>query len=256
MLAPSLFELHTRFSSALMPNRFHPPMWSIAPTAVLTALFVSLGLWQLGRGHAKQELQDAFSMQTPIVPMKLRLDTPSPDRVSTLRAEVSGSFDGARQLLLDNQTRDGVPGYHVWTPMPLAGGWVIVDRGWVAANPDRRVLPDIEVSSQARHISGYWRPLPQAGFKLVTEPCDAHEFPRVVSYPTQEQLACVFGGSVAAGVLLLDAADPDGFVREWTLPNPVPPARHYAYAAQWFAFAATLLFLFVKLNIKSGRRTP
>ncbi|MGQ0501435.1 MAG: SURF1 family protein [Panacagrimonas sp.] len=222
---------------------------------MLTALFVSLGLWQVGRGQAKQALQDAFSSQAPAAPVTLRLDTPAPDRLTTLRVEASGSFDAGRQLLLDNQTRDGIPGYHVWTPVPLEGGWVIVDRGWVPANADRRVMPAIDVSSQARRISGYWRPLPQAGLRLDTEPCHAQGFPRVVSYPSQEQLSCILGGKLAAGVLLLDPSEPDGFVRAWTMPNPVPPARHYAYAAQWFAFAATLLFLFVKLNFKSGRRT-
>lgn len=238
-----------------MPYRFHPPLWSIAGTVLVGGLFLTAGVWQLDRAHQKEALQASFAAaggDSAVV--SLSVETARPDELVTVHGRASGSFESQRQLLLDGQTREQVPGYRVWTPLKLAqGGWLIVDRGWVKANPDRRELPDVSVPEQAREVSGYWRPLPQPGLRLAADPCAAQDFPRVVSYPTREQLACVFGGPVADGVLLLDPTAADGYVREWALPNPVPPARHYAYAAQWFAFAATLLFLFVKLNL---RRLP
>jgi cytochrome oxidase assembly protein ShyY1 len=45
-------------------------------------------------------------------------------------------------------------------------------------------------------------------------------------------------------MLLLDADAASGFVREWT-PNVMPPARHRAYAFQWFAFALAALVIFI-----------
>jgi cytochrome oxidase assembly protein ShyY1 len=77
----------------------------------------------------------------------------------------------------------------------------------------------------------------------------------VVEYPTAEDLACIYPDiKVAPGMLLLAPEAEHGFVREWTQADVrFPPSRHYAYAAQWFAFGATLLFLFFKLNLK--RRT-
>lgn len=237
-----------------MAYRFRPPLWSIAGTALIGALFLSLGTWQLNRGQNKQALQDAFAAAGAGERLQLTAGAPAPELLVTTRASATGRYDSRRQLLLDNQTRAQVPGYRVWTPMQLSGGgWLIVDRGWVAASPDRRVLPVIAVGETEREVSGHWRPLPQPGLRLATKACEGKGFPRVLSYPTREELACVLGAPVAAGVLLLDAAETDGYVREWTLPNPVPPARHYAYAAQWYAFAATLLFLFFKLNL---RRTP
>lgn len=237
-----------------MPYQFRPPLWSIAGTVLVGGLFLSLGSWQLHRGQSKQALQDSFAVESPSEVLMLDSKAPPPEMLMTTRAAANGRYDERRQLLLDNQTRARVPGYRVWTPLQLAdGGWLIVDRGWVAANPDRGVLPAIDVSTAPRRVQGHWRPLPQPGLRLATKPCEATGFPRVMSYPTQDDLACVLGAPVAAGVLLLDAAETDGYVREWTLPNPVPPARHYGYAAQWFAFAATLLFLFLKLNL---RRTP
>lgn len=237
-----------------MAYSFRPPLWSIPPTLLFGALFVTLGMWQLGRAQQKLELQSAFDRAGSGERLALSLDSPPPDLLATHEAIASGVYDAQRQLLLDNQGRARIAGYRVWTPLRLdTGGWLIVDRGWVAADPDRRNLPALDVPETAREVQGYWRPLPEPGLRLDTDPCAASDFPRVVSYPTREQLECVLGGEVADGVLLLDPAQPDGFVREWTLPNPVPPARHYAYAAQWFAFAATLLFLFVKFSLK---RTP
>lgn len=233
-----------------MSLRFHPPLWSLVPTMLLIGLFLTLGVWQLHRGQGKQVLEDHYAAADDRAALRLDAATPAPDELSTARAIAVGAYEPARQLLLDNQTREHLPGYHVWTPLLLAGGgWLIVDRGWVRADPDRRVLPSIEVTAGKREVSGYWRPLPQPGYKLATDPCKSTGFPRVLSYPTREQLACILGGPVADGVLLLDPGAPEGYAREWSRPNPVPPARHYAYAAQWFAFAATLLFLFIKLNL-------
>ena len=229
-----------------------PPAWAILASVALTALFLTLGTWQLRRAHEKEVLQAAFDGAADLPAIGIRADTPPPqDERSTRRGSARGTFDSSRQILLDNQSRDHVPGYRVWTPLRLSdGASLIVDRGWVAAHPDRRRLPQIEVGVEPREVSGFWRPLPRPGLRLATDPCAASGFPRVASYPTREQLACILGGTVADGVLLLDAREPDGYVREWTLPNPVPPARHYGYAAQWFAFAATLLFLFFKFGFR------
>ena len=232
--------------------RARPPLWAVLVTVALTALFLTLGAWQLRRAHEKEALQAAFDGASDLPALGIRADTPPPaDERSTRRGSARGAFDPARQILLDNQPREHVPGYRVWTPLRLSdGAWLIVDRGWVAAHPDRRRLPAIEVGADPREVSGFWRPLPRPGLRLATDPCGETGFPRVASYPTREQLGCILGGTVADGVLLLDARAPDGYVREWTLPNPVPPARHYAYAAQWFAFAATLLFLFFKFGFR------
>lgn len=233
-----------------MALAFRPPWWSIPPTVLAGSLFVGLGLWQLDRAWQKEGLQSAFDEATTDARVNLRLDTPTPDVGATVSAQAQGRYAPDRQLLLDNQPRERVPGYRVWTPLQIPGGWLIVDRGWVAADADRRRLPSIDVDDAPRTVRGYWRPLPAPGLRLDSQPCREDSFPRVVSYPTAEQLSCVLGAPVANGVLLLDAAEPEGFVREWTTPNPVPPSRHYAYAAQWFAFAATLLVLFVKFSLK------
>lgn len=235
-----------------MSRRARPPVWAILLTLAFTTLFSSLGSWQLRRAQQKEALQSAFDGAADLPALSIAAGTPPPeDERSTRRASARGAFDPSRQILLDNQPRDHVPGYHVWSPLRLPdGAWLIVNRGWVAANPDRRQLPAIEVGTEPREVSGFWRPLPRPALRLATDPCSSKDFPRVASYPTREQLTCILGGPVVDGVLLLDERAPDGYVREWTMPNPVPPSRHYAYAAQWFAFAATLVFLFFKFGFR------
>ncbi|MGH8516591.1 MAG: SURF1 family protein, partial [Panacagrimonas sp.] len=128
-----------------MTRRARPPLWAVLLTVALTALFVSLGSWQLDRAHQKEALQAAFDGAADLPPLGIRGDTPAPpDERSTRRGSARGAFDPSRQILLDNQPREHVPGYRVWTPLRLSdGAWLIVDRGWVAADPDRRRLPAI-----------------------------------------------------------------------------------------------------------------
>ena len=54
----------------------------------------------------------------------------------------AGTFDAARQILIDNKMQDGRAGYHVVTPLDARDGRaVLVDRGWVAAGATRAQLP-------------------------------------------------------------------------------------------------------------------
>ena len=185
-----------------------------AALALALLAFSGLGAWQLGRGQARQQYLDMLAAQAP--------------------QQERGEYLGDRQLLLDGQAHDGVPGYHVWTPLKISGGDVlIVDRGWVPTTAASIEAPRGEVT-----IGGFWRPLPRPGIRLQgpPQPCPAAGFPLLVEYPDAAALGCALGAKVRDGVLQLEPAAPGGYVREW-IPSGFPPARHYAYAAQWFGMA-------------------
>ncbi len=230
--------------------RFRPPWWSVLVTAAVGALLLGLGVWQVQRGLAKQELQAAYDNASTGQAATLDVSSLPPPEGEIVRVKIEGSFEGRRQLLLDNQPRERVPGYRVWTLLRSEAGNVMVDRGWVAASPDRAKHPDITISDARRSIHGYWRSLPEPGLRLNVDNCASISWPKVVNYPTEQDLECIFELDVLPGLLLMDAELDGGFVREWTTPNALPPSRHYGYAAQWFALAATLLFLFIKLNLR------
>ncbi|WP_022974864.1 SURF1 family protein [Nevskia ramosa] len=233
---------------------FRPPWWAILGTVLGCALTIRLGLWQWHRGLAREALDAQYLSAGAQPPEALRIDSAVPDGADAVLAAASGEYDGARQILLDNQVHDRTPGYQVLTPIRLAsGGIALINRGWVPQNPDRRVLPQLPVPAGPVTLSGLWRSLPQPALRLKTDNCAgaAQPWPRIVEYPTSDDLRCLYGADTAAGMLLLAPEAPDGYLREWSQGDRrFPPQRHYGYAAQWFAFAATLLVIFLKLNLK------
>lgn len=235
--------------------RFSPPWWAWIAWIPATALLLTLGTWQLHRGQQKVALQTQFdrALQSPAIELQNGASAPPVD--GAIHARASGAYDSARQMLLDNQSDQGRPGYHVLTPLRLSdGSVVVVDRGWVAQTESLQRLPEVSVDGAEREIAGLWRPLIRPGLRLAVDNCAGSGWPRVLQYPEVSDLRCVLGESVLPGVLLLDPQAPDGYLRDWRVSTGFPPERHYAYAAQWYAFAATLLFFFIKLNLKRSVR--
>lgn len=230
-------------------RKFQPAAWAVIVVALLSAAMIALGIWQLRRGFAKQALLDRYAQAEQQAPRRLDAGTVAqPARIE--RAAVRGRFDADRQLLLDNQGHDGQPGYHVWTPLVQDdGSTVLVDRGWIARTPAPTAAA-LAVSDESRELRGFWRTLPEPGLRLQADNCAARPWPRVVQYPTFEDLRCLYGSAVAPGLLLMEPEAADGYVREWQMAPELQPAKHYGYAAQWFAFTATLLAIFVKLSFR------
>lgn len=199
--------------------------------ALLAAGGCALGAWQIARGHARAAYLEAIAAQAP--------------------QQVRGVYLADRQLLLDGMAHDGNPGYHVWTPLKLASGeLMMVDRGWLPAAQGSRNAAIGTPSAPAGEVEvfGRWRPLPRPAIRLAapSPDCPAHEFPRLVQYPAAAELRCLLGADVRDGVMQLDPAASGGFVRQWNEAG-FPPARHYAYAAQWFGLALVAAVMGVRL---------
>ncbi len=239
-----------------LPFRFSAPWWAWLLTAVLVALFLRLGVWQMHRAEEKKGMISAYQQAAKSAPLELEtaLAAGEVSRQLYSRAiRVSGRFDSTPALLLDNQVSAQQPGYHVWTPLRLLSGQlVVVNRGWVPMNPDRRILPTVETPPGEVSLRGVWQPLPRPGLRIGVNSCvipPLSSGQHVVQYPLFEELRCILGSSVLDGVLWLDPAEPHGFVREWAQ-NDLPPERHYGYALQWLSLAATLLVLFIVINLR------
>jgi surfeit locus 1 family protein len=234
-----------------LPFRFSAPWWAWLLTAVLVAFFLRLGFWQLHRAEEKKGMISAYQQAAKSAPLELDTVLVQAASLSYARAlRASGRFEAAHTVLLDNQVSAQQPGYRVWTPLRLASGRLaLVDRGWVPMNPDRSILPAVETPSGEVSLRGVWQPLPRPGMRLDPDDCDRSRWPRVVQYPLFEELQCLLGTELVEGLLWLDPAEPHGFVREWAQ-NDLPPERHYGYALQWFSLAATLLVLFIVINLR------
>jgi len=235
----------------------------VPATAAIVAItaFSWLGLWQLDRAGEKERREEMFDERTvdaPILlnerlsPVPARLD---PDWWRYRRVEVAGETLGARQYLLDNRTRNGVAGYHVHVPMLAAeiDRLVLVNRGWVEAGLRREQRPDVSLTSSEAVISGVVE-YPRLTPLLGDDGYSRSTWPKVVQRIDLEKTARDFDHQVLPFVVLMDAALPHGFAREWTPHLGIGPERHRGYALQWFSLAAAVAVVWIVLKVRGARR--
>lgn len=219
----------------------------------LTILLVLLGNWQLSRSQEKAELlaQQELRLRAP----SLRLNLDRVDTIGDLRyrtVEIEGRFDTDHQFLIDNQIRHGKPGYFVMTPLIAenSGRAVLINRGWVALNADRSILPDVAMQESKAVVRGRINEFPAIGLKLQGAEIPTESWPSIVQVVDNGVLAEKLGYPLAAFQIELDAASGEGYLREWTVATTIPPEKHVAYAMQWFGLALALTALFFWYSCK------
>ena len=235
--------------------RFRPTLWPTLATLALLPLLVWLGLWQLERAEHKQALATRAEAQDARAPARLGAGVPEadsrPESWIQRRVTASGRYL-PRHFLLDNRTRRGVVGYHVLSPFVLdeeGSPGVVVNRGWIPLGSSREVLPEIETPGGALALRGRSR-VPGEAFLLGESGYRGDTWPRVVQSIDLRKMEEALGVDLLPFVVELDRAEPHGFEREWRPYGGIGPARHRAYAFQWFALAATLVVLYAILNLR------
>jgi len=221
------------------------------PTLVVLCLLpvlIALGFWQLDRAEQKRAFfaQQKQGMAAPVV----QLTTATAEDKGALRYKptaASGHYDGAHQILLDNQIADGKVGYFVLTPFILDDGnkAVLVNRGWIPAPQDRKTLPDIAIKQDQTQVNGRINHFPGVGIKLAGADQPSAGWPAVVQVADSAILSARLGYPVFPFMIELDKQAPEGYRREWRDIAVMPPEQHVAYAVQWFGLALALALLFV-----------
>ena len=218
-------------------------------TLVLLTAFVGLGRWQWHRGAAKQTVWAEYTRDRAAE----RLNSRSFDDLERFaRIEVTGHFEPWHQFLLDNVSHAGQPGYEALTPFVLVDGRrTLVNRGWVPFSGYRDRPPDVSLRDPGEvTITARIDELPSGGLASGhAAPEAGSSWPKLTSFPTQVDLESALGTKLQRRILLLDASNPHGYVREWTPPG-LPPDRHFSYAIQWWGFAVVLLVLYFGLNFR------
>jgi surfeit locus 1 family protein len=234
-----------------------PPAWPLTVLALFLCIaFVGLGRWQMHRAQAREEEWDAFTRGADqVLPLgEARLE----DIARFARISLTGRLRPDRQFLLDNRSHGGEPGYEVLTPLELTDGRVLlVDRGWVAFTGSRARLPDIAfVPADRVTLVGRVDELPSAGLAFGrAPPALSGSWPRLTAYPSASELSSALGRRLERRIVLLDPGAAYGYVRDWQPPG-MPPARHWAYAIQWWCFALALVVLWIVLAVRRARTTP
>lgn len=226
-------------------NRISSPGILIALSAVvvLCGVFAWLGRWQLERAEVNRLIESGFADAMDLPVLQETFSDAELEQMRFRRMRLSGRFESARQILLDNMTRSGIAGFEVLTPFEVAGDEkvVLVNRGWVPASVDRSDLPEVAIASGPATISGVVDRFPQAALPLGQMDV-ADKAVAVLSYPDSDELESALGREIHHYQLKLDAAQANGFDRNWTV-QPGRADRNIAYAAQWFGLSALALII-------------
>jgi len=224
-------------------------LWPTVATIAVVALCVLAGNWQRGRMHDKEALGRALAAADAQAPVPLPADADW-GAWRFRRVVARGRYDAGDQFLLDNRVHTGRVGYDVVTPLALPDGrFVLVDRGFVAADPDRRVLPDAPAPPGEVRVEGRVEIAP-AGY-VVGNP-----EPQGVRWPHLDaaRYAQRSGRSVLPVYLQASGGDAGaGLARDWPAPD-LGTQMHLGYMLQWYTFAAMAAGLWMYFAVRHRLR--
>ena len=205
----------------------------------------ALGRWQWGRYVDKQTKATAIATNYDAAPVPL---TPTlldrgltPERQWT-RVTTTGTYAAQADLLVRNRTLDTVPGFEVLTPLTMASGTILVDRGWVPNAETAAAAPPVDPPPAG--------PVEVTGWLRTGEPSLGRELPSgqlasINIADARAQRPAVGGSDV---YLVLGSQTPpttDSGHRVTPLPRPTQDlGPHQAYAIQWWiTMPAGLVFV-------------
>jgi surfeit locus 1 family protein len=238
-------------------------LWATIGVALLCALFLALGFWQLQRREQKRAANALILARMQEPSLTLSGQALDPEQANLRRATVRGTYDYSQEIILRNRTLNEIPGVHVLVPFRLAGSdaAVLVDRGWIpyemADSAQRAQFRDaageVEVSgilqqSQKRPSSIAPADPPLAPDRPRLDAWHRVDIPRI-----QEQIPYPL-----LPLYLEEDQAPGEPIRRFPRAEPelaLSEGGHLGYAIQWFAFAGILLGGYVLFFRQRAQRT-
>ncbi len=228
---------------------FRPRPIPTVAAALLIALTVGLGRWQVNRAEektARQALLDAREREAPVV---LTGMVPTADSLLYRHVLAAGAWISSGQVFVDNQIQGGRAGFHVVTPLRLEGSpaAVLVNRGWIARDRAYPQPPAVGVPEGPVRISGI-ASLPPARFLELSGDGVAGQVFQNLSI---DRYRGATGLEVLPFVVLADSPAP-GLARVREVPR-MGVEKHREYALTWFSLAATAFVLWIAMNLRRTR---
>lgn len=245
------------------------PRWILSHLFVFVTVVImlNLGFWQLGRLDERKSANAIVTAAMDRQPEPLSSVLPAgasstSEQVKAAEYQpvyVSGVYRPDEQVLVNNRTNNGSPGYWVVTPLVLADGTAVaVNRGWIpfsytedgswddfAPPKGTVVVQGLLRQSQVRESNG-----------LVSSPKDPEVGTlRTLARLDVGRLAQQIDERMFPGYVSLRAQDP----AQVDLPVPVPlpelsQGPHLGYAMQWFAFSLLTIIVYPLLLRRYARR--
>jgi surfeit locus 1 family protein len=226
--------------------RFAPRLVPTLAAAVMLALLLSLGRWQVQRAHEKETRQALFDRRMAEPAFRLAGALPDPQTLLFRRVLAEGHYIAQGQVFIDNRQHLGRPGFHVVTPLKLDGSaaTVLVNRGWVARTAAYPKPPEVPVPEGVASVSGVAATPPARVLELSKQTIAGTVWQNLSIAKYRERaridvLPYVVLASVPAPGLAAVEEKPDAGV-----------AKHVEYALTWFSLAALVAVLWIALNVK------
>jgi surfeit locus 1 family protein len=239
-------------------GRFRRLVLPGAMTAVMLAILIGLGIWQVHRLAWKEGIlaQIEHAEASPAMPLVGDATqfgaTPVPEAApggpaAYSKIAVTGRFRDDLSALYGaevRQTPDGVRmGAQLIVPLVRKdGATVLVDRGWVPLSRRNPIgMPAGDVT-----VEGYVRPADRPG------PFAAHDDVAMRRFYTLDPAAigAAIGLKVAPFTLVALGPQPADLFPDPARHMPRPPNDHLSYAITWFGLALALAVIFVVWSAK------
>jgi cytochrome oxidase assembly protein ShyY1 len=224
-------------------------------TAVMVAIFIGLGVWQLARRAEKHALIAALDTRVSAAPAALpppsqwRALNPADDEFRRVTFTATYlKLPDAMVYSAGSAVREDVSGPGTWAFLPArltSGETVVIDTGFVANTMQERSVEDRAaaklVTGQPVTLTGYLRFPESAGLLTPADNRDKR------LWFTRDHLAMAKAlgwGEVAPFYIDLETPVPDNGIPR---PGPLTPHlrdEHMQYAITWFSLAAALALAF------------
>ncbi|MGK0409809.1 MAG: cytochrome oxidase assembly protein ShyY1 [Shewanella psychromarinicola] len=240
-------------------------------TLVVFGLLVKLGLWQLSRAAFKQEWQSTllqrqqqqaltYEDMLALVESSKRQTASQPEAalLTGYRLSIYAKPANNTVLLLDNQVYQGQVGYLAYQVFEITPDqpWILVELGFVPANKDRRILPDLTALKV-----DYYTLLGRV-YQKQTNPLSDQLYPEKladIDAPLRFQniniaaLADMLAHPLISVVLQPENVPSYNLPQPW-VPIPLSAHKHQGYALQWFTMAGVFLGLMSWIAFRQFRR--
>ena len=230
--------------------------FSLFPTLVFIITFcgfIILGFWQIDRADQKNDLNTNYADRQQDATIVLNKYNALDEKSSLLWRKVTfeGSLINNQNIIVDNQIFNKIPGFNIITPFKIKGSdyVVLVNRGWHPNLKNREMLPNINEIVGKQSLQGHIADFPVSGIKLGKNNIETlnskiFRFQRL----DVSELNYFLSANVLPYMIYLDPIVDKELYGNFKLPAP-DSQKNYGYAFQWFAFAITLLIIFIRLSM-------
>lgn len=225
---------------------------------------LTAGFWQLRRLDERRQTNEKVLAVTTEAPVPLdsvvSVSTP-PDQLSALQyrpVTVTGTYRPDEQVLINNRSNNGAPGYWVVTPLVQANGVAVaVNRGWVPFSVSvDGPWDDFAPPTGTVTVTGIIRLTQERSSGIVSGPADSATGElRLLSRVDVQRLAQQIDEQLLPVYINLTGTS----VPVAPYPIAVPPpdlseGPHLGYALQWFAFSLLTIIVYPLLLRRVAKR--